>query len=221
MTSSLDIHRVAFITRSAKHLSDTRWLIAYFLNQDGVHRNAPPLRQHPSRVAGGLLNWDGSSAGTRAPDMGLNDEYQLVDESRAHASRDSDTDLESGSILSGGVVGPSLIQDELVRSQDPFDGVDQSVPIHEPVYLGPQQPALSQILRRGGVPVAEQEDREQIDMSSIRHGASSLAQVGHFSIGTQLSRPTSCPILLSPHADLVSPAVEMLSSKEHVDEALR
>jgi hypothetical protein len=65
-------------------------------------------------------------------------------------------------------VAPSLIQDELVRSQDPFDGVDQSVPIHEPVYLGTQQPAL-----------------------------------------------------LCPHADLVSPAVEMLSSKKHVDEALR
>jgi hypothetical protein len=33
MAPSLDIHRVAFITRSAKHQSDTRWLIAYFLNR--------------------------------------------------------------------------------------------------------------------------------------------------------------------------------------------
>jgi hypothetical protein len=178
MAPSLDFHRVAFITGSAEHQSDTRWLTAYFLNQDGVHRNAPSLRQHPSRVAGGLLKRDGSSAGIGTPDMGLNDEYQLVDESRAHAARDSDTDLESGSILSGGVVAPSLIQDELIRSQNPFDSVDQPVPIHGPVYLGPQQPALSQVLRRSGVPVAEQEDREQIDMSSLRHGASSWHNLG-------------------------------------------
>ena len=97
--------------------------------------------------------------------MGLNDEYQLVDDSRAHADRDPDADLESGSILTGGVVAPSLIQDELVRLQDPFDGVDQPVPIHGPVYLGPQQPALSEVLRGGGEPVSEQEDCEHIDMS--------------------------------------------------------
>jgi hypothetical protein len=59
-----------------------------------------------------------------APDMGLNDEYQLVDDSRANAARDPDADLQSGSILTGGVVAPSLIQDELIRSQDPFDGVE-------------------------------------------------------------------------------------------------
>jgi hypothetical protein len=87
--------------------------------------------------------------------MGLNDEYQLIDDSRAHAARDPDADLESGSILAGGVVAPSLIQDELVRSQDPFDGVDQPVPIHGPVHFGPQQPAFSQVLRGGGVSVAE------------------------------------------------------------------
>jgi hypothetical protein len=171
MVPSVDIHRVAFITGSAKDQSDTGWLLAHFLNQDGVRGNAPSLRQHPSRVAGGLLNWDGISAGMRAPDVGLNDGYQLVDDSRAHAGRDPDADLERGSILSGGVVAPGLIQDELVRSQHPFDGVDQPVPIHGPMYLGPQQPALSQVLRGGGVPVAEQEDREQIDMSSLRHGA--------------------------------------------------
>lgn len=91
----------------------------------------------------------------RAPDMGLNDEYQLIDDSRAHAARDPDADLQSGSILTGGVVAPSLIQDELVRSQDPFDAVDQPVPIHGTVHFGPQQPALSQVLRSRGVPVAE------------------------------------------------------------------
>ena len=91
----------------------------------------------------------------RAPDMGLNDEYQLIDDSRAHAARDPDADLQSRSILTGGVVAPSLIQDELVRSQDPFDGVDQPIPIHGPVHYGPQQPALSQVLRGGGVRVAE------------------------------------------------------------------
>jgi hypothetical protein len=69
--------------------------------------------------------------------MGLNDEYQLVDDSRAHAARNPDADLERGSIFPCGVVTPSLIQDELVRFQDPFDGVDQPVPIHGPVQLGP------------------------------------------------------------------------------------
>jgi hypothetical protein len=29
------------------------------------------------------------------------------------------------------------------------------VPVHEPVHFGPQQPALSQVLRSGGVPIAE------------------------------------------------------------------
>jgi hypothetical protein len=134
---SVDIHRIAFITGSAKDQSDTGWLRAHFLNQDGVSGNAPSLRQHPSRVACGLVKWDGSSAGMRAPDMGLNDEYQLVHDSRAHAARDPDADLQSGSILTGGVVSPSLIQDELVRSQDPFDGVDQPVSIHGPAHLGP------------------------------------------------------------------------------------
>ncbi len=86
----------------------------------------------------------------RTPDMGLNDENQLVHDCRAHAARDPDADLQSRSILTGGVVAPSLIQDELVRSQDPFDGVDQPIPIHGPVHLGPQQPALSQVLRSGG-----------------------------------------------------------------------
>jgi hypothetical protein len=111
----------------------------------------------------------------RPSDMSLNDEYQLVDDSRAHAARNPDADLQSGSILTGGVVAPGLIQDELVGSQDPFDGVDQPIPIDGPVHLGPQQPALSQVLRSGGVPVAEEEDREQIHMSSIRHGASSFS----------------------------------------------
>jgi len=155
MVLSVDIHCVAFISGSAKDQSDTGWLLAHFLNQDGVRGNAPSLRQHPPRVACGLLNWDGTPTGMRAPDMGLNDEYQLIDDSRAHAARDSDADLKSESILTGGVVAPSLIQDELVRSQDPFDGVDQPVPIHGPVHFGPQQPALSQVLRSGGVPVAE------------------------------------------------------------------
>jgi hypothetical protein len=91
----------------------------------------------------------------RAANMGLSDEYQLIDDSRAHTARDTDADLESGSILTGGVVAPGLIQDELVRSQDPFDGVDQPIPIHGAVHYGPQQPALSQILRSGGEPVAE------------------------------------------------------------------
>jgi hypothetical protein len=90
-----------------------------------------------------------------ASDMGLNDEYQLVDDSRAHAVRDPDANLESGSILTGGMVAPSLIQDELVRSQDSFDGVDQPVPIYGPIHFGPQQPALSEVLRSGGVRVAE------------------------------------------------------------------
>jgi hypothetical protein len=178
MVPSVDIHRVAFITGSAEDQSDTGWLLAHFLNQDGVRGNAPSLRQHPSRVVCGLLNWDGSSAGMRAPDMSLNDEYQLVDDSRAHAARNPDADLQSESILTGGVVAPRLIQDELVRSQDTFDGVDQPIPIHGPVHLGPQQPALSQVLRSGGVPVAEKEECEQIDMSSIRHGASSFSVAG-------------------------------------------
>jgi hypothetical protein len=137
MALSVDIHRVAFLTGSAKDQSDTGWLLAHFLNQDGVPGNAPSLRQHPSRVAGGLLNRDGSSAGMKAPDMGLNDEYQLVDDSRAHAARNPDADLERGSILSCEVVAQSLIQDELVRFQDPFDGVDEPVPIYGPVHLGP------------------------------------------------------------------------------------
>lgn len=157
----------------------------------------------------------------RAPDMGLNDKYQLVDDSRAHAARDPDADLESGSILTGGVVAPSLIQDELVRSQDSFDGVDQPVPIHGPVYLGPQQPALSQVLRGGGVPVAEQEDCEQIDMSSLRHGASSSAQIEHFSVGRTAFETDVMPDRVEPQADPASPAVEMSSSKEHIDETLR
>jgi hypothetical protein len=89
------------------------------------------------------------------PDMGSNDEYQLIDDSRPHAAWEPDADLQSGSILTGGVVTPSLIQDELVRSQDRFDGVDQSGPIHGPVHFDPQQPALSQVLRSGGVRVAE------------------------------------------------------------------
>jgi len=178
MVLSVDIHRIAFITGSAKDQSDTGWLLAHFLNQDGVRGNAPSLRQHPSRVDGGLLNWDGSAAGMRAPDMGLNDEYQLVHDSRTHAARDPDADLKRGLIPSGGVVAPSLIQDELVGSQDPFDGVDQPIPIHGPVHLGPQQPALSQVPRSGGVPVAEKEECEQIDMSSIRHGASSFSVAG-------------------------------------------
>jgi hypothetical protein len=93
MALSVDIYRIAFITGCAKDQSNTGWLLAHFLNQDGVRGNAPSLRQHPSRVACGLLNWDGSSAGMRAPDMGLNDEYQLVDDSRAHAARDPDADL--------------------------------------------------------------------------------------------------------------------------------
>jgi hypothetical protein len=87
--------------------------------------------------------------------MGLNDEYQLIDDSRGHAARDPDADLQSGSILTGGVVAPRLIQDELVRSQDPFDGVDQPIPIHGRVHFRPQQPALLQVLRGGGVRVAE------------------------------------------------------------------
>jgi hypothetical protein len=69
MALSVDIHRVAFIAWSAKDQADTGWLLAHFLNQDGVRGNAPSLRQHPSRVACGLLNWDGSSAGVRASDM--------------------------------------------------------------------------------------------------------------------------------------------------------
>lgn len=221
MALSVDIHCVAFITGSAKGQSDTGWLLAHFLNQDGVRGNAPSLRQHPPRVAGGLLNRDGSSAGMRAPDMGLNDKYQLVDDSRAHAARDPDADLESGSILTGGVVAPSLIQDELVRSQDSFDGVDQPVPIHGPVYLGPQQPALSQVLRGRGVPVAEQEDFEQIDMSSLRHGASSSAQIEHFSVGRTAFETDVMPDRVEPQADPASPAVEMSSSKEHIDETLK
>jgi hypothetical protein len=92
MALSVDIHRVAFITGSAKDQSDTGCLLAHFLNQDGVRGNGPSLCQHPSRVACGLLNWD-ASLGGMAPDMGLNDEYQLVDESRAHAARDPDADL--------------------------------------------------------------------------------------------------------------------------------
>jgi hypothetical protein len=92
MALSVDIHRVAFITGSAKDQSDTGCLLAHFLNQDGVRGNGPSLCQHPSRVACGLLNWDASWGGM-APDMGLNDEYQLVDESRAHAARDPDADL--------------------------------------------------------------------------------------------------------------------------------
>jgi hypothetical protein len=175
MVPSVDIHRIAFIIGSTKDQSDTGRLLAHLLNQDGVRGNAPPLRQHPSRVVRGLLDWDGSSAGMRASDMSLNDEYQLVDDSRAHAARNPDADLQSGSILTGGVVAPRLIQDELVGSQNPFDGVDQPISIHGPVRLGPQQPALSQVLRSGGVPVAEEEDREQIDMSSIRHDASSFS----------------------------------------------
>jgi hypothetical protein len=155
MALPADSHRIAFITGSVKDQSDAGWLLAHFLNQDGVRGNASSLRQHPSRVVCGLLNWDGSSAGMRAPDMGSNDDYQLIDDSRAHAVRDPDADLESGSILTGGVVAPSLIQDELVRSQDPFDGVDQPVPIHGPVHFGPQQPALSQVLRSSGVCGAE------------------------------------------------------------------
>jgi hypothetical protein len=117
-------------------------------------------------------------------------------------------------------VAPSLIQDELVRSQHQFDGVDQPAPIHEPVYLGPQQPALSQVLRGGRVSVAEQEDCEEIDMSSLRHGASSSAQVEHFSVGTQLSRPTFMPDRVGPQADPASLA-EMMGGKELVDEDLK
>jgi hypothetical protein len=155
MVPSVDIHRVAFITGSAEDQLDSGWLLAHFLNQDRVRGNAPSLRQHPSGVACGLLNWDGSPAGMRAANMGLSDEYQLIDDSRANTARDTDADLESESILTGEVVAPGLIQDELVRSQDPFDGVDQPIPIHGPVHYGPQQPALSQILRSGGEPVAE------------------------------------------------------------------
>ena len=97
MVLSVDIHRIAFITVSAKDQSDTGWLLAHFLNPDGVRGNAPSLRQHPSRVVCGLLNWDGSSGGMRAPDMILNDEYQLVDDSRAHAARNPCADRGSPS----------------------------------------------------------------------------------------------------------------------------
>ena len=48
------------------------------------------------------------------------------------------------------MVAPSLNEDELVRSQDVFDGVYQPVPIHEPIYLGLEQPPLSEVLRGGG-----------------------------------------------------------------------
>ena len=74
MAYSVDSHRIVFIAGSAKDQSDTGWLLAHFLNQDGVRGNAPSLRQHPSRVACGLLNWDGCSARMRTPDMGLDDE---------------------------------------------------------------------------------------------------------------------------------------------------
>jgi len=37
---SVDIHRIAFITGSAKDQSDTGRLLAHFLNQDGVSGNA-------------------------------------------------------------------------------------------------------------------------------------------------------------------------------------
>ena len=121
MVLSVDIHRIAFITGFAKDQLDTGWLLTHLLNKDGVRGNAPSLRQHPSRVVCGLLNRGGSSAGMRASDMSLNDEYQLVDDSGAHAAGNPDADLQSGSILTGGVVAPSLIQDELVGSQDPFD----------------------------------------------------------------------------------------------------
>ena len=47
MVPSVDIHRVAFITGSAEDQLDTGWLLANFLNQDGVRGNTPSLRQHP------------------------------------------------------------------------------------------------------------------------------------------------------------------------------
>jgi len=63
MALSVDTHRIAFIIGSAKDQSDTGWMLAHFLNHDGVRGNAPSLRQHRLRVAGGLLN----SAGMRTP----------------------------------------------------------------------------------------------------------------------------------------------------------
>ena len=103
--------RVLYHSTRGKDQSDTGWLLAHLLHQDGVRRNAPSLRQHPSRVAGGLLSRDASSAGMRGSDVGLNDEHQLVHDSRAHAAGNPDADLERGSILFGGVVTPSHIQD--------------------------------------------------------------------------------------------------------------
>ncbi len=44
MALSVDIHRIAFITGSAKDQSDAGRLLAHFLNQDGVSGNAPSLR---------------------------------------------------------------------------------------------------------------------------------------------------------------------------------
>jgi hypothetical protein len=191
MALSVDIHRIAFIIGSAKDQSDSGWLLAHFLNHDGVRGNAPSLRQHPPRVACGRLN----SAWMRAPDMGLNDGYQLIDDSRAHAARDPDADFESGSILTGGVVAPSLIQDELVRSQDPFDGVDQPVPIPRarPLRSSTASPLAGPAERRGTC--------SRIGgMRTDRHvfPPTRCLLIEHFSVGRHLSRPTSCPIALSP-----------------------
>jgi hypothetical protein len=75
--------------------------------------------------------------------MELNEENQLVHDSCAHAARDPDADLQSRSILTGGVVAPRLIQDELVRSQDPFDGVDQPVQMSSATYRSPATSTLT------------------------------------------------------------------------------